>query len=477
MSTGLITGKHISRRSFMRGVGASVALPFLDAMVPAGLLAGPVTRGLDNTRLVCIEFCHGLAGCSDWGAKQFLYAPSTVGTDFELIPANALKPLDPWREYLTIVSNTDMRMAEAYAATEIGADHFRSSGVYLTQAHPKQTMGSDLYVGTSLDQLHAQRFGQENALPSLQLSIENLDQAGGCSYNYSCAYTDMLSWASPSEPLPIIRDPRVAFDLLFGAGGTPEERAARRRTNKSVLDWIKEEVASIQRNLGPVDRSRMDRYLTNIREIERRIEMIEASNTSGEPRELPEAPAGVPDSYGEHMRLMFDLQVLAFESDVTRVVSFKTHRDASNRVYPESGTDAGFHPMSHHGYNPETIMIFNQITQYHISLLPYFLEKLKNTMEGDTHLLDKTVILYGSPMSDSNIHNHRRVPLVLLGKGNGQLPGNLHLKAPDGTPTANVFLSLLHGMGHDDLESFGDSTAEFDLSAPDPRAPLTSSSG
>jgi len=466
MDTGFITGKHMARRTFVRGVGATVALPFLDAMVPAGRPWWKLSSSVDRTRLICIEEVHGLAGCNDWGASQYLYAPATVGRDFELLPANALSPLEGFRDYLTIVSNTDCRMAEAYNAPEIGGDHFRSSAVFLTQSHPKQTQGSDLFVGTSLDQIYAQRFGQDTPMPSMQFCIENLDQAGGCTYNYSCAYTDSISWSSPTEPLPMIRDPRVAFDMLFGAGGTPAERAARRATRRSILDWIAGEVATLRRELGAGDRLRMDQYLENIREIERRIERVEARNTSGEARETPEAPPGVPDSFEEHMQMMFDLQVLALETDMTRVISFKTGRDAQNRVFPESGSDRPFHPASHHGNRHEAILEFNKICQYRMSMLPYFLERLRNTMEGDTHLLDKSIIMWGSPMADGNIHNHRRCPLVLLGHGNGRLEGNLHLKAADGTPMANVMLSVMHELGIDDLESFGDSTGEFPLRLP-----------
>jgi hypothetical protein len=457
----ILSGTHMPRRTFLRGVGATVALPFLDAMIPAGRVWGK--SAADKTRVVCIELVHGAAGSNAWGASRHLWSPAVAGRNFELIEDGALSPLQPWRDYLTIVSNTDVRMAEAFDGPEIGGDHFRSSAVFLTQSHPKQTQGSDLYVGTSLDQLIAERIGQQTAIPSMQLCIENLDQAGGCYYNYACAYTDTISWASPTEPLPMIRDPRVAFDLLFGAGGTNAERAARRRANQSILDWIVGEVGYLKRDLGAADRQRVDQYLENIRELERRIQRIEARNTSGEPRELPEAPAGVPDSFAEHMKLMFDFQVLAFESDMTRVFSFKTGRDASNRVYPESGTNKGFHPASHHGGREAAVLDFNMINRYHVSMLPYFLEKLKTTMEGERNLLDQTLIVYGSPMADGNLHNHRRCPLLLLGGANGKLEGNLHLKAPDGTPMANVFLTLLHRLGLDDLHSFGDSTGEFAL--------------
>ena len=457
-----ITGKHISRRTVMRGMGATIALPFLDSMAPAGRLWAKMKAKIDRTRLVCIEMVHGAAGSNEWGASQNLWAPAKVGRDFDLGPS-ALSPLAPFQDSLTIVSDSDVRMAEAFQPKEIGGDHFRSSAVFLTQSHPKQTEGSDVWVGTSLDQLYAQRFGQDTPIPSMQLCIENINQSGGCAYGYTCVYTDSISWASPTEPLPVIRDPRVAFDQLFGAGGTAEERAARRRTDRSILDWITGRVAQLKRELGPTDRLRIDQYLDNIREIERRIQRIEERNTSGEVRELPEAPAGVPDSFEEHIKLMFDLQALAFESDVTRIFSFKMGRDSSARVFPESGTDKPFHPASHHGGNEDALVDFYKINKYHVSMLPYFLEKLKNTMEGDTNLLDKTMLIYGSPMGDSNLHNHKRCPLFIVGGANGQLQGNLHLRASAETPMANVMLSLLHKLGLDDLESFGDSTGDFSL--------------
>jgi hypothetical protein len=254
--------------------------------------------------------------------------------------------------------------------------------------------------------------------------------------------------------------------MLFGAGGTPEERAARRRTDGSILDWIAGEVAYLRRELAQDDQQRLDRYLENVRELERRIAGIEIRNTSGEQRELPEAPAGVPDSFTEHVQLMFDLQVLAFASDVTRVFSFKTGRDASSRVYTESGIDKAFHPASHHGGNEEAILEFAAINTFQAGQLPYLLKKLEETTEGGASLLDQTMIIYGSPMADGNLHNHRRCPLVVLGGANGRHEGGMHLRAPDGTSMANVMLSLLHSLGHDDMESFGDSSGEFPLTLP-----------
>ena len=452
-----ITGKHLRRRTFLKGMGSTIALPFLGAMVPAGHAASRTEGLLNPTRLIAIEMVHGAAGSNEWGASQYLWAPEKTGSEFDLTPS-ALLPMEPYRDYLTIVSNTDVANAEAKTQSEIGGDHFRSSAVFLTQSHPKQTEGSDVLAGTSLDQLYAHQFGQDTPIPSMQLCIENINQSGGCNYGYTCVYTDSISWASPNEPLPLIRDPRLVFDQLFGAGGTAEERQMRRRTDQSILDWIGNRASDLKKQLGPEDQRRMDQYLTNIREIERRIQQIENRASSGEQGNIPEAPSGVPESFAEHVELMFDLQVLAFAADTTRVFSFKMGRDASARVFPESGTDKPFHPCSHHGGSEEGVTDFYKINKYHVGMLPYLLKKLESTVEGDTHLLDKTMVIYGSPMGDSNLHNHKRCPLIVAGGANGSLQGNLHIKAPDGTPMANAMLSLLHKLGMEDLESFGDST-------------------
>ncbi|MHC4991868.1 MAG: DUF1552 domain-containing protein [Planctomycetota bacterium] len=461
-----ITGKHLDRRTFLRGMGATVALPMLDAMIPAGRAWGGLLDDGPATRLVCIEESMGAAGSSPWGMAQNLFSPASVGRDFDIAPNSQLAPLEPFRDYLTIVSNTDCRMAEPYRPEEIGGDHDRSTAVFLTQAHPKQTQGSDVYLGTSLDQLHARRVGLDTALPSLELCIEGIDRGGGCAYNYHCAYTTTLSWAAPDQPLPPIREPRAVFERLFGAGDSPEDRAARRRTDRSMIDWIATEVARLRRQLGAADRRAMDEYLEHIREIERRILLVEQRNASGDERALPDAPSGVPDSFEEHMRLMFDLQVLALQADITRVITFKTGFDQSNRTFPASGVNRGFHGVSHHGNNPTDILDFNTINRHRLAQVTYFLEKMQNTMVGESSLLDQTAVVWGSPMGDPNLHNHRNCPLLLMGKANGALEGNLHLRAPEGTPMANVFVSLMHRLGHDDMRSFGDSTGEFALYAP-----------
>ena len=459
-----ITNKQLSRRTVLKGMGVTVALPFLEAMVPARRAFGAAAADR-KIRLVAIEMVHGSAGSTAFGIKKNLWAPAAAGREFDLGPTS-LASLQPYRDYVTIISNTDVRNAEAFTAPEIGGDHFRSSAVFLTQMHPKQTQGSDVRAGTSLDQIYAQHYGQDTAIPSMQLCIENVDAAGGCSYGYSCTYTDSISWAAPDQPLPMIRDPRFVFDQLFGVGATPQERAERRSEDRSILDWLTGATARMRTQLGAADRARLGQYLDEIREIERRIQQVEARNSSGEPRELPEAPVGVPDSFSEHVKLMFDLQALAFASDTTRVFAFKLGRDASNRVYPDSGFKGAFHSSSHHGERDDRILDFKKINDYHVSLIPYLLEKLKNTPDADgANLLENSLVIYGSPMGDSNVHNHKRCPLFLAGHAGGRLKGGLHLHAADATPMANAMLSVMHTLGIDDMQQFGDSTAAMDLNS------------
>jgi hypothetical protein len=403
---------------------------------------------------------HGSAGSTQYGLEQNLWMPATVGADFEFTPI--LKPLEGFREYLTVITHTDLKPAEAWSAAEEGADHFRSSAVFLTAAHPKQTEGSDVRAGTSIDQLYAQQYGQDTPLPSLQLGIENVDAAGTCGFNYACVYSGPISWSSPTTPMPMTIDPRMAFENLFGDGGTAAERAARQRANRSILDGITLQVSRLRNDLGAGDRTRLNTYLESIREIERRIEKIEQQNASGEHRELPNAPVGVPDSWEEHVKLMFDLQVLAFQSEATRVSSFKLSRDTSNRVFPESGIKAPFHAMSHHGSIASKIAEYSKLNVYHMSLLPYFLGKLRDTPDGDGNLLDHSLILWGSPMGDSNVHTHRKLPVLLAGHANGRIKGNLHVKCANETPFANVLLSILHKLDIDQ-EQIGDSTGEVAL--------------
>jgi len=324
------------------------------------------------------------------------------------------------------------------------------------------TEGADIHCGTSLDQMYAQQFGQDTPLPSIQLCIESVDGSGACDYGYACVYADTISWASPTQPLPMTVDPRQAFESLFGDGATPAERSARQRIDGSILDGITHRVADLQRGLGARDRNRLNDYLADVREIERRIQKIEKCNSSNDARALPAAPIGVPDSFEEHAKLMFDLQALAFLTNVNRVSAFKMSRDVCQRVYPESGVKTPFHSCSHHGESPSKIAEFAKLNLYHVSLVPYFLEKLKNAPDGDGSLLDHSMVLYGSPMGDSNAHNHKRVPLFLAGHANGKLKGNLHVRTKDGTPMANVLLTMAHKLGMN-IESIGDSTGEIGI--------------
>jgi hypothetical protein len=442
----------LSRRVVLRGMGATVALPFLEAMVPAR----PAAAAARKIRLICVEMVHGAAGSAPIGIKKNLWAPASVGRDFDLAPTS-LRSLEPFRDHLTIVSNTDVDPAEPFTANEIGGDHARSSAVFLTQAHPKQTMDGDVEAGTSLDQVYAQHIERQTPIPSMQLCIEPVDQAGGCGFGYSCVYTDAISWATPTRPLPMIRDPRLVFDELFGvAGKSPEDR--------SILDWILSSSGRLMKTLGAADRVRLGDYMDSVREVERRIQNVERFNRGGEPRELPLAPAGVPDSFSEHVKLMFDLQALAFASDITRVFAFKLGRDNSNRVYPESGFSGAFHPTSHHGGKEKKILDFATINAYHVSLIPYFLDRLRQIPDEDgATILDNTLLLYGSAMGDSNQHNHTRVPFFIAGRAGGALQGGVHLRARNGTPLADVMLSVLRALGCEDIERFGDSERAFEL--------------
>jgi len=442
-------------------MGTALALPLLEAMAPALAPVG-ASAATNKTRLACLEIVHGAAGSTTDGTGKHYWSPAKEGADFEF--TQTLEPLSKLRDYLTVITGTDLNAAGAYTENEQGGDHFRSAAAYLTASHPKMTEGSDIHAGTSIDQLYAKRFGQDSPLPSLQLCIEDVDSTGACAYGYACVYSDTISWASPTEPLPMIRDPRVAFERLFGDGATAEERLQRRLLDRSILDGIVADIARLQSNLASTDKARLDEYLADVRQLERRIQNVERYNAqvgaqSGQ-ASLPTAPLGVPESYDEHVKLMFDLQVLAFMTDVTRVSAFKLSRDVSQRVFPLAGVNTPFHSASHHGESPAKIAEYAKINRYHVTLLAHFLDKLKAAPDGDGDLLDHTVVLYGSPMGDSNVHNHKRVPLLLAGHGNGAFKGNLHLKTAEGTPTANAYLTLLRRLGMD-LPGIGDSTGEL----------------
>ena len=455
-----ITRKHLSRRTALRGVGVTLALPWLEAMMPAqtpirGSAAQP------GIRLAALEMVHGSAGSTAEGTRLHYWSPTTVGRNFETTPI--LRSLDQHRDYVTVVSHTDIAPATAQNEAEAGADHTRSSAAFLTSAHARMTEGADIRNGVSIDQIYAQAFGQNTPLPSIQLCVEDVGSlTGACGYGYSCVYANTISWSSPTTPLPMERDPRVVFERLFGDGATPEQRVARRRANASILDAILGKVSDLQRDLGVVDRARLDDYLEDVREIERRIQVVEQQNTARRGIDLPAAPIGVPDAWTDHVRMMFDLQVLAFMTDVTRVSAFKMGRDVSSRVYAASGVDTPFHSLSHHGNRSEKLAEFAKLNEFHVDQVSYFIDRLKNTPDGDGNLLDHSMVLYGSPMGDGSVHNHLRVPLFLAGHANGQLQGNLHVLCDDGTPMANLLLTMLHKLGVD-IDGIGDSTGEVTL--------------
>ena len=449
-----ITKKHISRRTVLRGMGAAVALPFLESMAPA---ATPTrqTAASPRSRFLGIEVVHGCAGSTEWGTNEALLIPEKEGRDFDF--GMIIKPLAFFKDYITTISMTDCGAADPWTPEEVGADHFRSAAVFLTAAHPKQTVGSDVYCGTSLDQMYAQEYGQDTPVPSIQLTTENADAFGNCGWMYSCWYMNTISWSSPTTPLPMTLNPRLAFEQLFGTGGSAEDRATRRRLNRSILDGIAEKVAGLRGDLDGPDRNRFDSYLENVREIERRIEAIEKYNAANPDRELPSAPVGVPDSWDDHTRLQFDLIALGFASETTRVATLKLGRDTSNRVFAESGSTAPFHTASHHQDVPSKIMDLAKINRYHISLLASFLNKLKNTDDGDGNLLDNSLIFYGSGMGNSNVHGHKRVPAIIAGHAGGKIAGNLHVRSKEDTPQANILLTMANKIGLN-RDTLGDST-------------------
>lgn len=449
-----ITKRHISRRTVLQGMGAAISLPFLEAMLPAQT---PMRQSAaaSKSRFACIEVVHGSAGSTEWGTNEGLLVPKKDGRDFDF--GMIIKPLEAFKDYTTVISMTDCAQADPTKPEEVGADHFRSAAVFLTAAHPKQTLGSDVLCGTSIDQMYAQKFGQDTPVPSIQFCTENEDASGSCGWMYSCVYMNTISWSSPTTPLPMTLNPRMGFEQLFGSGGSADDRAKRRKYNKSVLDGISHNVSRLMNDLDVRDRNRLNDYLENVREIERRIQAIETYNTNNPTRVVPTAPVGVPDSWDDHVKLMMDLIALGFAAETTRVATLKLGRDTSNRVFPESGSTTPFHSASHHQDVPSSIMDLAKINRYHIGLLAYFLDKMKKTADGDGNLLDHSLVFYGSAMANSNVHGHKRVPAILTGHAGGAIKGNLHVRSAEGTPQANILLTMTQKLGLN-LEEIGDST-------------------
>ncbi len=438
-----------------------MALPLLDAMVPAQTPLAQ-TAAVSKPRLTCIEIVHGAAGSTVEGWNKHYWSPDKTGSDFEF--TQTLKPLEPFRDYLTIVSNTDLIPANAHSPKEEGADHFRSSSTYLTAAHVKMTEGADIECGTSIDQIYAQHFGQDTPLPSLQLCIESLDGSGACDYGYSLRVCRHHQLVVAHHTAAHGHSIRAWLSNRFSAmAARPRNGRRASRSAGASSTGFRTASANCRKVWARATVARLNAYLDDVREIERRIQRIEKYNSSGEARALPSAPIGVPDSYDEHVKLMFDLQALAFMTNTTRVSAFKMSRDVNQRVYPESGVKTPFHSLSHHGETPSRIAEFAKINLYHAAPgPPYFLEKLRSTPDGDGNLLDHSLILYGSPIGDSNAHNHKRLPVFLAGKANGALKGNLHVRTPDGTPFANVLLTMMHKLGVD-IETIGDSNGVISI--------------
>lgn len=455
-----LTKSHLSRRTVLRGLGVTLSLPFLDSMVPAQTPLR-LTAAAPKSRFIAIEMVHGAAGSTGIGRSMNYWSPAQEGREFAF--TESLKALEPLREYITVVSNTELHNAMSLVPDEDGpmADHARSSAVFLTAAHPKRTEGGDIQSGPSIDQIYAQAVGTRTQLPSMQLCIEDNSVSGGCGYGYSCAYAHTISWASPTTPLPMERSPRRVFNSMFGASIQGNRRGIETAQKGSVLDSLPDAVTSLKRRLGVADQARLADYLDDVRAIEKRIQKIESQNSS-DPRIQPEAPLSVPDSFNDHVDLMFDLQLLALTSDITRVISFKMGADRSQRVYPESGVTTPFHTLSHHRESPERIEEFAKLNRYHVGKAAQFIDNLRRTKDGDGNLLDHSLVLYGSPMGDSHVHEHRFLPLFLAGKGNGAFQGNRHVVCPVDTPMANVLLTVVRRLGVD-IKRIGDSTGEIAL--------------
>ncbi len=442
--------KAIARRTVLQGLGVTVALPLLDGMVPA-FAAPNDTAAQAVRRLGAIYVPNGMA-MPHW-------TPAEEGSAFELTPI--LQPLAPFRDRLLVLSGLSSQEAIP-RGNEGGGDHSRAQATFLTDARPKKTEGGDVYVGVSVDQIVAKELGRQTQLASLEVGLESVELVGTCDIGYSCAYTATIAWRNPTTPLPMEIDPRAVFERLFGASGSTDSRArlARLHKDRSILDWVTHDVSRLTQVLGPGDRSRLTEYLDSVRDVERRIQMAETQSD----RDLPtvERPAGIPATFEEHAKVMFDLLTLAYQCDLTRVFTFMMGRELSDRAYPEIGVPEPHHSVSHHGYDREKIANQAKIDTFHVQLLAYFLEKLQSTPDGDGSLLDHANILYGAGLSDGHVHKHVNQPILLTGGGTGQTRGGRHLRFADDTPLANLHLNLLDKMGIS-LERFGDSTGKLEL--------------
>ena len=444
-----ISKKHVSRRTVLRGAGAALALPLLDAMLPAATALAQ-TPANPKPRFVGCFVPHGMA--------PGYWVPNKEGTGFDF--PFCFKPLEAYRDHVTILSGLHSRSAEPPPGVT-GADHWVAAA-FLCANKPKKTAGADVYAGTTIDQIIAQKIGQETLLPSMQLAVEDPGaNSSNCGEGYSCTYTNTISWSSPTLPLPMELNPQVVFERMFGDGSTIQERAVRRARERSILDSLRGSLSRLRRDFGPSDRARLDEYTEDVREIERRLQIaMKASSVT--PADLT-VPVGVPQSFDEHIKLQFDLLALAFQADITRVGTLLFARDLTGRTYPDSEAPTlGFHGGSHHGEDPRRIAEYAKINQYHVKMLAHLVDKLAKTEDGDGTLLDHSLVLYGSNMGNPNQHLHYDVPHVLVGGANGRLKGGRHLAYPTKTvPTGNLLVSVLDkfDIRH---EALGDSTGRLD---------------
>ena len=439
----IITKKALARRTFLRGMGATVALPLLDAMIPS-LTAQSLTAASPVRRLGFVYVPMG-SHITSWTP------PGESGALTELSPT--LSPLASMKPHVTVLSN--MELKNAYPGT-----HATSNAAFLSAAKAKWTESSDYYLGTTVDQIAAQQMGQETQLPSLELSMDLMEVVGQCDNGYACVYQNNLSWSSPTTPLPSEAHPRVVFERLFGEGGSSAERRAALTKRASLLDWVREDIARLQKQLGAADRTKVSDYLETVREVERRIQKAEAQTLDSPLPDL-ERPVGVPAEYADHAKLMFDLQVLALQGDITRVITFQLARETSNRTYTEIGVADPHHPLTHNGGDPEKLAKVAKINQFHVSLFAYYLEQLSKVADGDGTLLDHSLILYGSGMGNPNVHDHLNLPIVVAGGSAGRARGGRHIKYAEPMPLANLHLTMLDSVGVR-LDKFADSTGKID---------------
>ena len=436
-----LTKKHLSRRTFLHGIGVTLSLPLLESMMPAMAL-GQVAQAT-RTRLGCIYFPHG--------AIMPKWTPEKDGTGFAM--TEILQPLVPFQSEVNIISGLEHKLAYGSGAT---ANHNRAAASFLSGAFAK--VGAEPHLGVTVDQIVARKIGQDTPLPSLELAI--VGTSLNCGDGLSCSYRDTISWQGTTSPLPMQNNPQVVFERLFGDGTTSALRKARREQSVSLLDSVREEASALQRRLPAEDRTRVDQYLTDVREIERRVQKMGQQLSDDLP--IPAAPTGVPRDLDDHIRLMFDLQVLAWQADITRVSTLMLSKELSTAVYAKSNVRDAFHTLSHHSNIQENKDRFALLNRYHVSLLAYFLDRLQKTPDGDGSLLDHSMVLYGSGMSDGNQHNHTDLPVVLAGGASGRLKGGRHLRHPQNTPMSNLLVGMLHTLDVP-ADSFGDSNGAISL--------------